>query len=292
MSGASGVSSEQVSYCAYLVRERSIDRYLSILFLPANVRSDVYALYAFDAEISQIRSMIKEPMMGEIRQQWWCDIISGDRAGEADNNPVAAELLRTIAANNLPPMGFDNYLKARVFDLYSDPMPDTGTFEGYAGETSAFLFYQTASILAKSSGVTIPEEMADCAGHAGVAWAIIDVLKNLPVHRSRHQCFVSGDILAKAGVTLDDYFSAENEELMTSLVREIVSEARRHQTLFRSNFETLPIDLKSVFLPMCLISPYIARFEKMGKNAVQIPVDIAQWRKQIYLWRAARNGKY
>ncbi len=292
MNGAISDPSEHASYCANLVRERSKDRYLATLFLPANVRSDVYALYAFDAEITHIRALIKEPMMGEIRLQWWRDIIGGERAGEADNNPVAAELLRTIAANSLAPMGFDNYLKARVFDLYDDPMPDTGTFEGYAGETSAFLFYQTASIIAKISGVTIPEELADCAGHAGVAWAIVDVLKNLPIHRARHQCYVSGDILTKVDATLDDYFSAENEELMVSMVCELIAEARRHQALFRSNFECLPTELKPAFLPMCLVSPYLARFEKMAKSAVRTPVDIAQWRKQIYLWRAARNGNY
>lgn len=283
---------DAASYCAALLRERNIDRYLAALFLSAEIRRDVYALYAFDVEITQIRSMIKEPMMGEIRAQWWRDIIGGDRSGEADNNPVAAELLRAIATNSLPPMGFDNYLKARVFDLYSDPMPDTGMFEGYAGETAAFLFYQSASIIAKSSGVAIPDELPDCAGHAGVAWAIVDVLKNLPVHRARHQCFVSGDVLTKAGVTLDEYFSAEDEDKNVSLVRELIVEARRHQTLFRSNFETLPSELKPAFLTMSLVSPYLSRIEKMAKNAAQIPIDIAQWRKQIYLWRAARNGKY
>ena len=285
-------SPEQASYCAALLRERSIDRYLSTLFLPSDIRRDVYALYAFDAEISHIRSMIKEPMMGEIRLQWWRDIIGGDRAGEANNNPVAAELLRAIATNNLPTMGFDNYLKAKVFDLYNDPMPDTGTFEGYAGETASFLFHQTASIIARSTGVAIAGELAECAGHAGVSWTIVDVLKNLPIHRSRHQCFVSGDILAKTGVTLDEYFLVENEKLMVSMIEELILEARHHQHKFREHFAELPLELMPAFLPMCLVSPYLARFDIMAKNAAQIPVDIAQWRKQIYLWRAARNGKY
>ena len=289
---ADGSLPDAASYCVALLRERSIDRYLANLFLPLDIRRDVNALYAFDAEIVHIRSMIKEPMMGEIRLQWWRDIISGDRAGEAENNPVAAELMRAIATNNLPLMGFDNFLKARVFDLYNDPMPDTGTFEGYAGETASFLFHQTASIIARSTEAAISGELADCAGHAGVCWTIVEVLKNLPIHRARHQCYVSGDILTKAGVTLDDYFSAQNDDQRVSIVFGLIAEARRHQALFRLNFENLPDELKPAFLPMCLVSPYLARIEKLSKNAAQIPVDIAQWRKQIYLWRAARNGKY
>lgn len=285
-------SPEHADYCAALLRERNIDRYLATLFLPSVVRHDVYALYAFDAEISNIRAMIKEPMMGEIRLQWWRDIVGGDRAGEAENNPVAAELLRIITTNKLPPMGFDNYLKARVFDLYDDPMPDTGTFEGYAGETTSFLFHQTARIVLNSTDAATPTELADCAGHAGVAWTIVGVLKNLPIHRARHQCYVSGDVLKKAGVVPEDYFSAENNNQMISMIEELISEARRHQALFRSNFQNLPAALKPVFLPMCLVSPILARFGKVVEDAVHAPVDIAQWRKQIYLWSAARNGKY
>ena len=289
---AHGSLNDSASYCVALVRERNIDRYLAALFLSSDIRRDVYALYAFDAEITHIRSMIKEPMMGEIRLQWWRDIISGDRAGEAQSNPVASELMRVVDLNNLTPMGFDNYLKARVFDLYNDPMPDTATFEGYSGETSSFLFYQTASILARTTDVAIAGELTECAGHAGVCWAIVDVLKNLPVHRARHQCFVSGDVLTKADVTLDEYFSDENEDQKVSLVYELIVEARRHQHNFRDHFTKLPLELRPAFLPMSLVSPCLVRIEKLAKIAMQTPVDIAQWRKQIYLWHAARNGDY
>jgi phytoene synthase len=289
---AVGSEPEQASYCAALVRERNIDRYLATLFLPSDNRRDVYALYAFDAEITHIRSMIKEPMMGEIRLQWWREIIGGERAGEAANNPVASDLLRAIDTNNLPSMGFDNYLKARVFDLYSDPMPDTGTFEGYAGETLSFLFFQAASIMARTSGISIPDELAECAGHAGVAWVIVDILKNLPIHRSRGQCYISGDILNKAGATQEDYYSADNKDLMALLVEDMVMQARRHQHKFRAHFSDLPIELKPAFLPMCLMTPYLSRFKKMAIKTAHMQVDIAQWRKQIYLWHAARNGRY
>ena len=39
-----GSGPEPASYCAALVRERNIDRYLATLFLPSDIRSDVYAL--------------------------------------------------------------------------------------------------------------------------------------------------------------------------------------------------------------------------------------------------------
>lgn len=281
---------EAADYCSALVRERNIDCYLSTMFLPADARRDVYALYAFDAEIAHIRSMIKEPMMGEIRLQWWRDIIGGERAGEAANNPVASELLRAIAANNLPAMGFDNYLKARIFDLYDDPMPDTGTFEGYAGETTSFLLYQITTILNGSSAVFLSGNVADCAGHAGVAMAYVGVLKNMPLHRSRHQCFVPADIFEKANITIEEYFLADDDSLMARLIAELVAAARNHYQQFLEHYSGLPAELKAAFLPMCLVPAYLVRFEKDAKKAGKHQVDIAQWRKQIYLWRVGRSG--
>jgi len=282
---------ETVKYCMAIVRERDIDRYLATLFLPAEVRPDIYGLFAFDAEITHIRDMIKEPMMGEIRLQWWRDIISGDRAGEATNNPIASALMATIDAYDLPSMGFDNYLKAKVFDLYNDPMPDMGSFEGYAGETASFLFYQAATILGRSSAPKT-DALADSAGHAGVVWTLLHTLKNLPNHRVRRQCFIPGEILDEAGMSRDAYYAAENEALSNALIKATLSKLRHHHQMFRKNSTYLEVDLKPAFLPMCLLPSYISRFEKRAGSALTIPVDIPQWRKQIYLWRAARNGKF
>jgi len=285
------ISPEIADYCRSIVRESGIDAYLATLFLPADIRPYVYAFYAFDAEISHIRSLIKEPMMGEVRLQWWREIISGGRSGEANNNPVAAGLLAAINRFELPVMGFENYLNARVFDLYNDPMPDKGTLEGYAGETCSFLFFQISMMLVKKAG-EVPGNLSDCAGHAGVVLVLTEVVKNLPMHRSRQQCYIPVSMLDEAGLTLEQYYSAENEVATGKLNGLLLAYMRHHISEFQKHSEHLPKQLKAVFLPMSLSQPYLARFEKIAGKAMETPVDIPQWRKQIYLWRAARNGTY
>ena len=49
-----------------------------------------------------MRDRVREPMPGEIRLQWWRDVLNGERAGEAAANPVAAALIETIARFALP----------------------------------------------------------------------------------------------------------------------------------------------------------------------------------------------
>ena len=64
---------------AGLVREGDRDRYLAMLFAPADTRPHLFALYAFNLEIALVRERITEPAAGEIRFQWWREVLEGPR---------------------------------------------------------------------------------------------------------------------------------------------------------------------------------------------------------------------
>ena len=68
------------AYCADLVREADFDRYAASLFAPPERRAQLLALYAFNAEIARVRDQISQPLAGEIRLQWWVDVLSGKSA--------------------------------------------------------------------------------------------------------------------------------------------------------------------------------------------------------------------
>ena len=88
-------------HCAALVREVDRDRYLAALFAPADRRDALFALYAFSAEISRVRELAREPMPGEIRLQWWREVLLGERTGEAAAHPVAVAVMETISRHDL-----------------------------------------------------------------------------------------------------------------------------------------------------------------------------------------------
>ena len=62
-------------HCATLVREVDRERYLATLFAPASNRDALFALYAFNVETSRVRDLAREPMPGEIRLQWWREVL-------------------------------------------------------------------------------------------------------------------------------------------------------------------------------------------------------------------------
>ena len=113
-------------YCEELLRAEDKDRWLASLFLPVDTRPHVHALYAFSLEIARVRRLVSEPALGEIRFQWWREVLAGERVSEAQAHPVAAALLDTLARNDLTSEPLIGLIDARLFDLYDTPMPTLG----------------------------------------------------------------------------------------------------------------------------------------------------------------------
>src|SRR6187455_473750 len=101
-------------HCEDRVRAADKDRFLATLFAPAEARGALFALYAFNLEIAGVRDRVREPMAGEIRLQWWRDVLDGERSGEAAANPIAAALSYTIAHCALPAEPLRDLTEARA----------------------------------------------------------------------------------------------------------------------------------------------------------------------------------
>ena len=89
-------------FCADLVRSHDFVRYASTLFVPVELRRPLLALYAFNVEVSRVREQVTQPLPGEVRLQWWTDMLLGAGHGGVEGNPVASELLRVIQTFRLP----------------------------------------------------------------------------------------------------------------------------------------------------------------------------------------------
>ncbi|OYW36951.1 MAG: phytoene/squalene synthase family protein, partial [Azorhizobium sp. 12-66-6] len=176
-----------------MIRRHDRDRFIATLFSPAPQRRHLTALYAFNLEVARVREVVHEPRLGEIRLQWWRELIEGLGRGDVSGHPVAAAILDTIETCALPRGALLNLIEARTFDLYDDPMPSLNDLEGYAGETSSVLIQLAAGILLGRS----EPRLADAAGHAGVAIALTGLMRALPIQAARGQCYLPLDLLAR-----------------------------------------------------------------------------------------------
>jgi len=190
---------EAAAICADLVRSHDFARYASTLFVPAAERRALLALYAFNVEIVRVRDQVTQPLPGEIRLQWWTDMLEGHVHGSAEGNPVAAELLAAIRGHDLPVEPLLRLVEEHQFDLYNDPMPTMAALEGYLAGTCSALFALAAQVAAGPSSA-----IDHLARHAGLAQGMAQVIANLPRDASRRQLFVPRELLERHGAAVED----------------------------------------------------------------------------------------
>ena len=275
--------------CAALVRDSDIDRYYSTLFAPADKRHALLTLYAFNAEIAQVRSRISEPLPGEVRLQWWRDVIAagaqGKDDGELSGHPVAAALERIIRQYHLPRNALEAMIDARIFDLYDDPMPSRIDLEGYAGETSSALIRLASLILADGED----PGGADAAGHGGVGYAITGLLRSLGYHAARGQIFMPADMMAQHDVTRAAVRGGRAEPGLKPLLSEMRAMARHHLEQMSQNFADVPNVMIPALLPVMLCEGYLACMERADYNPFHSHVERAHLARLWTMWRAARR---
>ena len=141
------------------------DRYLAALLAPGGLSADLVALAAFSAELHRARDVVREPLMGEIRLQWWRDALPALARGERTANPVADALGAAMLRHNLMPAQLEPSIEARSLELQG------GHGECAVADAEAALFKAALLVLGVPAA---PASDALCAA-AGVAYGVARV---------------------------------------------------------------------------------------------------------------------
>jgi phytoene synthase len=270
-------------FCAELVRTHDFIRYASTLFVPAAQRRALLAIYAFNVEISRVRELVSQPLPGEVRLQWWTDMLAGAGHGGVEGNPVAAELKLAIRNWRLPVERLSRLIDEHLFDLYNDPMPTMAALEGYIDDTSSALF----SLGARIAGC-VSDEIEHLARHAGLAQGMAQVLAALPLDASRRQSFVPLQLLESNGSDLEQVFAGKQTPKLRAALDQLIGEAQAHLQTALALLATAPPQARPVFLPLALVGRDLERMSQPDKDPF-VPQVTSRLRILWTLWRASRS---
>lgn len=95
------------------MRTRDRDRYLSVLYAPAEMRPALFALHGLDLEMASVVVGTTEAMIGEIRLAWWREALQG-----LDRGAVPAQPLLALVAAELLPKGISGTALADIEDRW------------------------------------------------------------------------------------------------------------------------------------------------------------------------------
>jgi phytoene synthase len=253
-------------------RAAALDRYLAARLAPRKARRDLIALAAFVGETARIVATVSEPLVGEMRLQWWRDVLQPGRpAGEATGNPVADALHDANARHALPAELFSTLLDARSRALERDFAATGAALDRYLDETEGTAFRIAARIL----GVTAGEAVEKLIFAAGQAYGRVQFLRTLPL------VLAAGRRASSQAALVNDW--AALAPPMLEAAQSWLNQVRRQS---REAAAAMP-----AVLPVALVEPYLAALERLGPDIVSERADISPLTRVWRLWWASVRGK-
>jgi len=167
--------------CAEAVQNGDPDRFMAAMAAPVEARPLLFALYAFNIELSRAPWASQESMIAEMRVQWWRDvgaeIASG---GQVRRHYVSTPLARLV--NHDAAQVIDAMAEARRWDIYRDPFEDEAAFDAYIDATAGGLMWMAAASLGEAEERVV-REYAYAAGLAAYLRAIpeLEAQKRVPL---------------------------------------------------------------------------------------------------------------
>jgi len=270
-----------------IARADDPDRTLAALFAPRAARDDLFALFAFNAELARIADQVTEPGLGAIRLQWWREAIDTAASGGSTGQPVADAFGQVLARRALSRERLGALIDARSFDIGETVMPDTRTLDAYLFDTTGGLFALAAEIVGASG------ENRDLVAEAGgQAYGLVRVMKSLPGLAAKGRTYLAEDALLRHGTSPQAILAGKTSPGLKALLAEMGESARAALReaefhLFGEGMTGTGINEagRTAFLPLALVEPYLEALAKADDPLHEI-VRINPLRR---LWRLARS---
>lgn len=131
---------DDIASCAETVHSGDPMRFLSAMTASGADRDALMVLYAFNVEVSRAPWVTEEPMIAEMRLQWWIDAVEEIFTGATvRRHQVVTPLADLVARKDLPRASFDALIAARRWDIYKEPHADDSALWSYLEDTAGGL---------------------------------------------------------------------------------------------------------------------------------------------------------
>jgi phytoene synthase len=275
---APGLSAKGLSAPAVIVRRHDRDRYQTALFAPSDRREALFALYAFNYEVARVRETVTTPILGQIRLQWWREVIDAAYAGApARRHEVIEPLVAAIAEFGLSRAHFDRIIDTRERDLADAPPADLPALVDYAEGTSSTLIYLALEALGAAEPVTVA-----AAREIGIAYALAGLLRAMPFHAASGRCYIPEDVAARVGLDPATYVRRRDTPALRGAAGELAEAAETHLAVGRQCEGQIPRRARAALLPGVIADRFLRCLKRADFNPfapeLTRPDPLQSWR--------------
>lgn len=148
--------SADTAACAALVEKADPDRFAATMAASPDARVALWPLYAANIEIARAAYASDEPLVAEMRLQWWADEVERLVAGQEGRGEVAAALGSLLRARpDIAPL-VAGLIEARRWDCWREPFRDQAAFASYLDATAGNLAWAAALALDAPPSAEVP----------------------------------------------------------------------------------------------------------------------------------------
>jgi NADH dehydrogenase [ubiquinone] 1 alpha subcomplex assembly factor 6 len=251
-----------LSYCADQVRRHDNDRFICNLFAPPAEREALFALHAFNLDISCIRERVRQPLLGHVRLRWWADTLETIRAGgRPGGNQVAIALHQAANRFGIEWSLLHRIIQGRAMDLEDQAPESLPALIDYARETSATLSLAGVQVVGADEA-----EIRAAAEDVGIAWAIVGLIRAVPYHARARRLYLPADLNRQAGLDALAMFDKGATAGISQVIRILLEVAEEHLRRARQRRQHVPVRALPVLLPAALANLYIRRLRATACN--------------------------
>ena len=269
-------------YCQERAAQSGSSFYYSFLFLPAERRRAIIALYAFCREVDDVVDECSDADVARAKLAWWRKEIAGVFEGTgAAQHPVAQALIPVVRRFDLPRRHFEEIIDGMEMDLSYNRYPDFPTLQSYCYRVAGAVGLMAAAIFGYRDPSTLTY-----AENLGTAFQLTNIIRDVGEDARRNRVYLPLDELSRFGLSAADVAQLRETDAFRKLIEFQIDRA---QDFYNRAFAALPAtDRKSQRPGLVMAAIYRTLLQEIradGNRVLNQRTSLTPLRKLWIAWR-------
>ncbi len=258
---------EELEAISSRLKRRDYAGYLSVRFSPIEQRAPLIWLFGFLMDVQQISMKVNEPLLGEIRLQWWRDQLLKLLRGESVGHPVADGLSPFFETFGEPLFKeLISIVDSFRFEIQKEPIKTITELHGLL-EQRFGSFLRAGLILTAAQF----EKKDLICSEAGKAIGVAQLLAELDGYLHRDLMVLPQDIMSEHNLFHENFLTTEKETQSKAKVKVLDGVTDGLMVVswdIKAQMKLVPSKHKAFLAPWLLVPSLLAASKKEREKAV------------------------
>jgi len=268
-------------YCQDKAAKSGSSFYYSFMFLPANKRRAITALYAFCREVDDVVDECTDENVARTTLNWWRGQVAEIYGGKPQH-PVAIALVPVVKQFNMAQEHLLEIIDGMEMDLEQHQYADFKALQLYCYRVASVVGILAAEIFGYTDRKTLKY-----AHDLGIAFQLTNIIRDVGEDARRGRIYLPQDELAQFGVHTSDVLNTHETEEFQKLMKFQIDRA---QIFYNLAFEQLPeVDRKSQRTGIIMAAIYRATLDEVVASGCHVLIERISLTPMRKLWLAYKS---